>query len=78
MARKYGQSETEMAIAQGQIITNLMSPREKEYLLGVLMAKIILDEPEGVSLLSQLVTKTKARLKGSPRNRCSPIGSRRS
>ena len=69
MARKYGQSETEMAIAQGQIITNLMSPREKEYLLSVLMAKIILDEPEGVSLLSQLVTKTKARLKGRPSNR---------
>ena len=41
--RRYGAEETRQAITKGQIMVDLMSSTQRDYLLGVLMGKFIVD-----------------------------------
>lgn len=61
--RVYEKRETQIAIAKGREISSFLSPKEKEFLLGVLMGKIILDEANGVTLLSELIAKVKVQVR---------------
>lgn len=54
--RKYGKAETARAIQRGQEMTHVLTQSQKNYLLGVLIAKHILDG-EG-ALVGELLKKT--------------------
>lgn len=53
--RKYEAAETNKAIMQGDLLASVLRPAQKQRLLAVLMAKIILDD--GHDLLSALIER---------------------
>lgn len=53
--RTYGKEETYIALQQAEKIAGVLTPRQREKLLAVLMSKIILDS--GFDLLNKLIER---------------------